>query len=59
MTGADLKAEAIRLYGERGWQPKLATALGVNVSTVKRWISGDVPVSERTAIAIRSLQPQS
>ena len=44
MSGADLRRIAVRLYGERGWQKKLSTALGRDVSSVRRWVeSNEVP----------------
>ena len=44
MNGHQLKKAAILLYGERGWQVKLAEDLRRNVSSVRRWTSGQVPV---------------
>ena len=32
------------LYGERGWQARLAETLRSDVSSVRRWTSGQVPV---------------
>lgn len=44
MTPDELKKAGIALYGEKGWQHKMAEALGVDGSTVRRWVSGAVPV---------------
>ncbi len=58
MSGPELRAIAIELYGERGWQKKLATALGRDVSTVRRFIESDaVPVI--VALAAQGLQSQN
>lgn len=38
MTGAELKRIAIKIYGKRGWQKKLAESLGRDVSTVRRYV---------------------
>lgn len=56
VTGDELKAAAIRLYGKRGWQLGLATALTVDVSSVRRWASGQIPVPGPVAVAVRSLE---
>ena len=37
-------------------QAKLATALGVNVRTVKRWESGDVDIPRTVELAMRELE---
>jgi transposase-like protein len=44
MTPAELKAAAIRLYGERGHTVALAQALKVDYSQVWRWLSGRTPI---------------
>lgn len=43
-----------RLYG-RAWNNRLASALGVEKSTVSRWARGLVPVSPSRAMALRLL----
>lgn len=53
MSPAELRSACVKLYGERGWQTKLATALDVDGSTVRRWTSGAVPVPGPAAAAIR------
>lgn len=53
MTSAELAKAGRKLYGERGWQTRLAEALGVDGSTVRRWVSGAVPVPTTAAAAIR------
>jgi hypothetical protein len=44
MNGQKLKQSLIVLYGERGWQAQAARALHVDVSSVRRWTSGQIPV---------------
>jgi DNA-binding transcriptional regulator YdaS (Cro superfamily) len=53
MTPADLKSAGEALYGKWGWQTRLAEALGVDGSTVRRWLSGVVPVTGPAAAAIK------
>jgi hypothetical protein len=52
MSGQELKETAIRLYGEWGWQTRLAEALNVDVSSVRRWTAGQVPVPGPVAAAV-------
>lgn len=52
-TGEDVK----RIRDERGWrQEDAATALGVSLSTIKRWESGGPIAKRRDIQAIRALQ---
>lgn len=44
MTPQELRDAGIILYGNWGWQTRLADALKVDGSTVRRWISGAVPI---------------
>ena len=44
MTPAQLRDAGIELYGKWGWQTRLAEALKVDGSTVRRWVSGAVPI---------------
>ena len=53
MNGQQLKEAAIALYGSHGWQTKLADALGVDTSTVRRWVGGQIPVPGPVAAAVR------
>lgn len=41
------------LYGERGWQTRMAEELGVDGSTVRRWVSGALPVPNPVQAALR------
>ena len=52
MTAAQLKRELRRIsYG----QERLATKLGVHLSEVRKWLSGDDPVPTMVALDIRNL----
>ncbi|HEX3917898.1 MAG TPA: hypothetical protein VHW60_11220 [Caulobacteraceae bacterium] len=53
MTAEELRAAALRLFGERGWMSRLAEGLGVDRSTVSRWFAG-VPVPGPAAAAVRA-----
>ena len=52
MTPLELRDACIKLYGEWGWQTRLAEALGVDGSTVRRWVSGAVPIPNPAAAAV-------
>lgn len=52
MTPDQLKLAGKELYGT-GWQTKMAKELGVDGSTVRRWISGSVPVPNPAAAAVQ------
>ena len=52
MTPKELKEIGARLYGF-GWQTRLSEALGVEGSTVRRWVSGAVPMPGPAVAAIR------
>lgn len=41
--------------GRWGWQTRLAERLGIDGSTVRRWVSGALPVPNPAAVAIRCL----
>ena len=44
MTGEELKAAAIKLFGERWWQSALAERLGIDRTQVWRYVTtGRVP----------------
>lgn len=52
LTAAQLKRELRRIsYG----QARLAEKLGVNLSEVRNWLSGDDPVPTMVALDIRNL----
>lgn len=54
MTTAELKKLGKSLFGF-GWQTRLAEALEVDGSTVRRWVSGAVPIPGPVRAAIRCL----
>jgi hypothetical protein len=53
MKPDELARLAVKVYGERGWQTRLAEALEVDGSTVRRWVSGAVPIPGPAAAALR------
>lgn len=52
VTKEELADAGRKLYG-RGWQTRLAEALDVDGSTVRRWVSGVIPVPGPAAAAVR------
>ena len=52
MTRKQLAEAGAELYGERAWQTRLAEALGVDGSTVRRWVSGAIPIPQPVAAAV-------
>jgi hypothetical protein len=54
MTPSDIIAAGEQLYGQK-WRKPLADALGVDVSTLRRWTSADTAIPRRTALAIQAL----
>lgn len=59
MSGQELKEAAIRLYGKWGWQARLAEALRVDVSSVRRWTGGQVPVPGPVAAAVSCFEERA
>lgn len=53
MSPQELADAGRQLYGKWGWQTRLAEALEVDGSTVRRWVSGAVPIPGPAAAAIR------
>jgi hypothetical protein len=53
MSPDELRAAGVKLYGDWGWQTRLSEALGVDGSTVRRWISGALPIPNPVAAAVR------
>lgn len=52
MTPKELSDAGRELYGY-GWQTRLAEALGVDGSTVRRWVSGALPIPGPVSAAVR------
>jgi hypothetical protein len=49
------------LYGERGWQTKMAAALNVDTSTIRRWIYADAvpgPAAAALECFLREKKPK-
>ena len=53
LTPEGLKAVGETLFGEWGWQTRLAELLEVDGSTVRRWVSGAVSVPGPAKVALR------
>lgn len=53
LTPDDLALAGAQLFGRWGWQTRLAEALEVDGSTVRRWVSGAVTVPQPAKVAIR------
>ncbi len=43
------------LYGSHGWQTQLAEALGLSRKSIGRYVSGEVSVPRRVALALEAL----
>jgi len=41
VNAAELVKIGQELYGERGWQTKMAAALEIDTSTIRRWMYAD------------------
>lgn len=55
MLPSEFRALAVQIVGERGWQTRIAERLEVDGSTVRRWISGAVPIPRTAAVALNAL----
>ncbi len=55
MNPEELRRLAILVVGEAGWQTRLAERLEIDASTVRRWVSGAVPIPNPVKIAMRCL----
>lgn len=53
MKPQELAALGRQIFGPRGWQTRLAEALEVDGSTVRRWVSGAVPVPGPVRVAVQ------
>ena len=54
MNAQELIEIGQRLYGKRGWQTKMAGALEIDTSTIRRWMYADV-VPGPAKVALRCL----
>ncbi|PJD97483.1 MAG: hypothetical protein CK425_02320 [Parachlamydia sp.] len=55
MTSDTLRVIGEELFGPWGWQTKLAKALRVDGSTVRRWISGATAIPGPAEVALELL----
>lgn len=55
MTPEQLRKIGEQLYGNWGWQTKMAEALKVDSSTVRRWLSGKVAIPGPAEVALELL----
>jgi len=55
----DLRIVGEALFGRWGWQTRLAEALEVDGSTVRRWVSGAVAVPQPVKVALRLMLAQA
>lgn len=54
LSPEELRLAGLRLFGEKpGWQSRLADTLGVDRSSVTRWLSGSVPVPLHASLLVR------
>lgn len=53
MSPSELRDAGVELYGDHGWQTRIAESLGVDGSTVRRWVSGAVAIPNPVAAAVR------
>lgn len=44
MSREEFRDAGMTLFGSWGWQTRMAENLHVHVSTVQRWVTGEVPV---------------
>lgn len=58
MTPERLAKVGVNLYGDHGWQTRMADELGVDGSTVRRWVSGAVPIPNPVEVALNCLLKQ-
>ena len=55
MTPEQLRDIGEELYGNWGWQTRMAEALRVDSSTVRRWLSGKVAIPGPVEVALELL----
>ena len=55
MNGSQLAEIGSRIYGQYGWQVRLADSLGVHRNTVNRWKKSADPVPVTVELAVKAL----
>lgn len=55
MTSGELKEIGVALFGKWGWQTKVAKALHVDGSTVRRWVANTSPIPGPAEVALKLL----
>lgn len=55
MTPDELRAAGEELFGRWGWQTRMARALRVDGSTVRRWLSGASVIPGPAEVALECL----
>ena len=55
MTPDELRGIGEKLYGNWGWQTRMAETLKVDSSTVRRWLSGKVVIPGPAEVALELL----
>jgi len=58
LTPEQLRKIGERLYGNWGWQTKMAEALKVDSSTVRRWLSGKITIPGPAEVALALLMKE-
>lgn len=55
MTPQEFREAGVALFGQWGWQTRLAEHLRVHVTSVQRWAAGQVPIPGPVEVAVRCL----
>ncbi len=55
MTPDELRQKGEQLFGNWGWQTRLAQALRVDGSTVRRWVAGTTVIPGPAQVALELL----
>ena len=53
MTAIDLRDAAIEIFGRRGWTTRLAECLGIDRTTVYRYINAQTPIPGPVDAAVK------
>jgi DNA-binding transcriptional regulator YdaS (Cro superfamily) len=59
MSPDELRAIGERLWGRWGWQTRMAEALRVDGSTVRRWLSGATTIPGPAVVALELMIEKS